>query len=239
VLELRVILYESWEYHNMVKLVMVRHGESIANALNQYTGWNNVGLTQEGIVQAHVAAEKLKGMSFDHVHTSVLKRAIITAYIIQDELNLNYVPITKTWRLNERHYGALRGINKDETRREYGVEQVHQWRRSFYSIPPQLEQPDPNVGPYKYFDARIMPVAESLYQAYQRIIPYYVDQVAPLLLDGKDQLIVAHGSTIRALIKYIENISDEDIDGIEVANGKPLIYELDNKLNIISSNRTE
>lgn len=223
----------------MVKLVMVRHGESIANALNQYTGWNNVGLTQQGVIQAHVAATKLKGFTFDHVHTSVLKRAIITAYIIQDELNLNYVPITKTWRLNERHYGALRGINKDVTRKEYGVAQVHQWRRSFYSIPPQLTQPDPNIGPYKYFDARIMPVAESLYQAYQRIIPYYVDHVAPGLLDGKNQLIVAHGSTIRALIKYIENISDADIDGVEVANGKPLIYELDNKLNIINSNRTE
>ena len=223
----------------MVKLVMVRHGESTANALNQYTGWNNVGLTQEGIVQAHVAAKKLKGSEFDHVHTSVLKRAIITAYIIQDELNLNYVPITKSWRLNERHYGALRGLNKDRTRREYGVSQVHLWRRSFYSIPPQLQTPDPNVGPYKYLDRRSMPVAESLYQAYQRIIPYYVDQVAPRLLDGKNQLIVAHGSTIRALIKYIEGISDQDIDGVEVANGEPLVYDFDSKLNIINSNRTK
>ena len=221
----------------MVKLVMVRHGESTANALNQYTGWSDVGLTQEGIVQAHVAAKKLEGFYFDHVHTSVLKRAIMSAYIIQDELNLNYVPITKTWRLNERHYGALRGQNKDATRREFGIEQVHQWRRSFYSIPPKLAQPDPNVGPYKYFDRRIMPTSESLYMAYRRIIPYYVNQVGPRLLDGKNQLIVAHGSTIRALIKYIENISDEDIDGIEVANGKPLIYDLDDKLNIISSNR--
>lgn len=221
----------------MVKLVMVRHGESIANALNQYTGWSDVGLTQEGYVQAHVAAEKLKGFEFEHVHTSVLKRAIITAYIIQDELNQNYVPITKTWRLNERHYGDLRGQNKDATRREFGIEQVHQWRRSFYSVPPKLAQPDPSIGPYKYLDPRIMPTAESLYQAYQRIIPYYVDQVAPRLLDGHDQLIVAHGSTIRALIKYIEKISDKDIDGVEVANGKPLVYELDNKLRILKSNR--
>ncbi|MQS75726.1 2,3-bisphosphoglycerate-dependent phosphoglycerate mutase [Companilactobacillus halodurans] len=222
----------------MVKLVMVRHGESTANALNQYTGWNNVGLTQEGIVQAHVAAKKLKGFEFEHVHTSVLKRAIMTAYIIQDELNLNYVPITKTWRLNERHYGALRGQNKDATRREFGVDQVHLWRRSFYSIPPQLKRPDPNNGPYKYFDSNMMPTSESLYQAYQRIVPYYVDHVSNRLLDGKNQLIVAHGSTIRALIKYIERISDSDIDGVEVANGKPLIYEFDNKLNIINSNRT-
>lgn len=223
----------------MVKLVMVRHGESIANALNQYTGWNDVGLTHEGIVQAHVAAKKLQGLDFEHVHTSVLKRAIMTAYIIQDELKINYVPITKTWRLNERHYGALRGRNKDVTRKEYGVEQVHLWRRSFYSIPPALPHPDLNVGPYRYYESSIMPKSESLYQSYQRIIPYYVDQVAPRLLDGKDQLIVAHGSTIRALIKYIEDISDKDIDGVEVANGKPLIYDFDEKLNIISSNRTE
>jgi len=168
-----------------------------------------------------------------------LKRAIMTAYIIQDELKINYVPITKTWRLNERHYGALRGRNKDVTRKEYGVEQVHLWRRSFYSVPPALPHPDLNVGPYRYYESSIMPKSESLYQSYQRIIPYYVDQVAPRLLDGKDQLIVAHGSTIRALIKYIEGISDKDIDGVEVANGKPLIYDFDDKLNIISSNRTE
>jgi len=168
-----------------------------------------------------------------------LKRAIMTAYIIQDELKINYVSITKTWRLNERHYGALRGRNKDVTRREYGVEQVHLWRRSFYSVPPALPHPDLNVGPYRYYESSIMPKSESLYQSYQRIIPYYVDQVAPRLLDGKNQLIVAHGSTIRALIKYIEGISDKDIDGVEVANGKPLIYEFDDKLNIISSNRTE
>lgn len=221
----------------MVKLVMVRHGESTANALNQYTGWNNVGLTQEGIVQAHVAAKKLLGLEFEHVHTSVLQRAILTAYIIQDDLNLNYVPITKSWRLNERHYGALRGQNKDVTRKEFGVEQVRLWRRSFYSVPPKLKRADPNVGPYKYYDARIMPLAESLYDAYQRIIPYYVDQVAPRLLEGKNQLIVAHGSTIRALIKYIEGIGDKDIDGVEVANGKPLIYEFDKELKIVDSNR--
>lgn len=221
----------------MVKLVMVRHGESTANALNQYTGWNNVGLTTEGRVQAHYAAKQLQGFEFEHVHTSVLKRAIITAYIIQDDLKLNYVPITKTWRLNERHYGALRGQNKDETRREFGEQQVHLWRRSFYSVPPKLAHPDPNDGPYKYFEPRIMPVAESLFDAYKRIVPYYVDHVANRLLDGKDQLIVAHGSTIRALIKYIEGISDQDIDGVEVANGMPLIYEFDDRLNIISSNR--
>ncbi|MFC6322880.1 2,3-bisphosphoglycerate-dependent phosphoglycerate mutase [Companilactobacillus baiquanensis] len=223
----------------MVKLIMVRHGESIANALNRYTGWSDVNLTKMGEQQAHQAAKQLKGMEIEHVHTSVLKRAILTAYLIQDDLNINYVPITKTWRLNERHYGALRGQNKDKTRTEYGVEQVRLWRRSYYTMPPKLSKPDANVGPYKYLDPKVMPLSESLFQAYNRIIPYYIDSVAPRLLDGKNQLIVAHGSTIRALIKYLERISDKDIDGVEVANGKPLIYELDDKLEIIKSNRNE
>ncbi|WP_125591099.1 2,3-bisphosphoglycerate-dependent phosphoglycerate mutase [Companilactobacillus jidongensis] len=221
----------------MVKLIMVRHGQSTANATNDYTGWNDVELTQKGIDQAHEAAAQIQNMNIKEVHTSVLKRAIMTAYIIQDDLDINYVPIIKSWRLNERHYGALRGQNKDTTREEYGVEQVRLWRRSYYTMPPKLAHPDPLVGPYKYLDPRAMPVSESLFQAYKRIVPYYTDVVAPQLLDGKNQLIVAHGSTIRALIKYLEDVSDSDIDGIEVANGVPLIYELDAKLNIIKTNR--
>ncbi|KRK79781.1 2,3-bisphosphoglycerate-dependent phosphoglycerate mutase [Companilactobacillus nodensis DSM 19682 = JCM 14932 = NBRC 107160] len=221
----------------MVKLIMVRHGQSTANATNDYTGWNDVELTQKGIDQAHEAADQIKNIDIQEVHTSVLKRAIMTAYIIQDDLDINYVPIIKSWRLNERHYGALRGQNKDVTREEYGVEQVRLWRRSYYTMPPKLAEPDPLVGPYKYLDPRAMPVSESLFQAYKRIVPYYTDVVAPQLLDGKNQLIVAHGSTIRALIKYLEDVSDKDIDGIEVANGVPLVYELDSKLNIIKTNR--
>jgi len=221
----------------MVKLIMVRHGQSTANATNDYTGWNDVELTQKGIDQAHEAADQIKNIDIQEVHTSVLKRAIMTAYIIQDDLDINYVPIIKSWRLNERHYGALRGQNKDVTREEYGVEQVRLWRRSYYTMPPKLAEPDPLVGPYKYLDPRAMPVSDSLFQAYKRIVPYYTDVVAPQLLDGKNQLIVAHGSTIRALIKYLEDVSDKDIDGIEVANGVPLVYELDSKLNIIKTNR--
>lgn len=216
---------------------MVRHGQSTANATNDYTGWNDVELTQKGIDQAHEAADQIKNIDIQEVHTSVLKRAIMTAYIIQDDLDINYVPIIKSWRLNERHYGALRGQNKDVTREEYGVEQVRLWRRSYYTMPPKLAEPDPLVGPYKYLDPRAMPVSESLFQAYKRIVPYYTDVVAPQLLDGKNQLIVAHGSTIRALIKYLEDVSDKDIDGIEVANGVPLVYELDSKLNIVKTNR--
>lgn len=221
----------------MVKLIMVRHGQSTANALNHYTGWSDVDLTKEGIAQAHKAAEQLNGLDIKCVHTSVLKRAIMTAYIIQDDLDINYIPIIKSWRLNERHYGALRGQNKEMTRNKYGVEQVRLWRRSYYTIPPQLDKPDPSKGPYKYLDRRVMPLSESLFQAYNRIVPYYVDTVAPKLLSGENQLIVAHGSTIRALIKYLENIGDQDIDGVEVANGVPLIYEMDSKLNIIKTNR--
>lgn len=131
---------------------MVRHGQSTANATNDYTGWNDVELTQKGIDQAHEAADQIKNIDIQEVHTSVLKRAIMTAYIIQDDLDINYVPIIKSWRLNERHYGALRGQNKDVTREEYGVEQVRLWRRSYYTMPPKLAEPDPLVGPYKYLD---------------------------------------------------------------------------------------
>ncbi|MFD1472533.1 2,3-bisphosphoglycerate-dependent phosphoglycerate mutase [Companilactobacillus mishanensis] len=221
----------------MVKLILVRHGESIANANNIYTGWNDVGLTANGINQAHQVAKSLHGIDIDHVYTSVLKRAIISSYIIQDDLDLNYVPITKAWQLNERHYGALRGQNKDATRAEYGAEQVREWRRSFFVFPPKLDKRDPRVGPYKYVDPRSMPLSESLYVASKRIIPYYVDHIAPGLLDGKNQLVVAHGSTIRAMIKYLEQIDDDDIDGVEVANGQPIIYELNDSLDIVSSNR--
>ncbi|WP_125769008.1 2,3-bisphosphoglycerate-dependent phosphoglycerate mutase [Companilactobacillus furfuricola] len=221
----------------MVKLILVRHGESVANAENEYTGWNDVPLTQKGIEQTHQTADKIKGIPLDHVWTSVLKRAISSAYIIQDDLNLNYLPITKAWQLNERHYGALRGQNKDVTRQEYGAKQVQIWRRSFYSYPPKLKEPDKRVGPYLLVDPKAMPYSESLFAAYPRIIPYYVDHIVPELLDGKNQLVVAHGSTIRAMIKYLENIGDKEIDGIEVANGEPLIYEFDSKLNLEKTNR--
>ncbi|AKP66987.1 2,3-bisphosphoglycerate-dependent phosphoglycerate mutase [Companilactobacillus ginsenosidimutans] len=222
----------------MVKLILVRHGESIANAENRYTGWNDVDLTEKGIEQTHETAKKLQNLDIRHVWTSVLKRAISSAYIIQDDLDLNYLPITKAWQLNERHYGALRGQNKDATRREYGAKQVQIWRRSFYAFPPKLDAPDLRVGPYKYVDPKAMPASESLHAAYLRIIPYYLDNIVPELKDGKDQLVVAHGSTIRAMIKYLDNVSDTDIDGVEVANGEPLIYEFDDSFTLINTNRT-
>ncbi|MBD5070008.1 MAG: 2,3-diphosphoglycerate-dependent phosphoglycerate mutase [Lactobacillus sp.] len=219
----------------MVKLVLVRHGQSLANQENVYTGWSDSPLTEKGIAEAKLAGRKLSGtdISFAHVHTSVLKRAIKTADLIISELDQAYLPLTKTWRLNERHYGALRGLNKDVTRKLYGEKQVALWRRSYDAVPPLLKERQKERR-YQRYPASIVPKAESLKMASKRIIPYWVDHIAPELLRGKNQLVVAHGSTLRALIKYLEAISDEGIDGVEVANAAPIVYELDEKLQIIS-----
>lgn len=219
----------------MVKLVLIRHGQSLANKENEYTGWSDSPLTKKGYAEAKTAGEKLKKeeIFFEHAHTSVLKRAIMTSNIVLDTIDQNYLPLTKTWRLNERHYGALRGLNKDYTRKLYGKKQVALWRRSYDAIPPELSVKQDDRRYYKY-PQTIIPKAESLKQATERIIPYWVDHIAPKLLSNKDQLIVAHGSTIRSLIKYLEGISDEGIDGVEVGNASPLIYELGDKLQIIS-----
>nr|WP_210726790.1 2,3-bisphosphoglycerate-dependent phosphoglycerate mutase [Pediococcus argentinicus] len=220
---------------NVVKLVLVRHGESLANRDNEYTGWTDVSLTDKGVQQAISAGKLIKetGIEFSHVHTSMLQRAIVTADLVLDQINQNWLPITKTWRLNERHYGALRGLNKDKTRVMYGVEQVAKWRRSFDAVPPLLDQPEYDR---RYAQNGILsePLGESLHMAYDRLIPYWTSHVAPELLDGKNQLIVAHGSSLRALIKYLESISDAGIDGVEVENGEPIVYELDQYLNIVS-----
>ncbi|MFC6180287.1 2,3-bisphosphoglycerate-dependent phosphoglycerate mutase [Lactiplantibacillus daowaiensis] len=221
----------------MTELVIVRHGESTANRDNTYTGWSDVPLTTVGVDQARHAGKRLNeaGIQFDAVHTSVLKRAIVTANIILDEIDQLWLPEYKTWRLNERHYGALRGQNKDETRRIYGKAQVQQWRRSFYTVPPLLTPTElSNDRRYTKYGPAVEPRGESLKMAYDRIMPYWIDVIAPQLLQGKNQLVVAHGSTLRALIKYLEHISDTGIDGVEVANGVPIRYEFDNQLNIIS-----
>lgn len=219
----------------MTKLVLIRHGESIANARNEYTGWSDVPLTKKGIAEAHNAGQILakQNIKFTDVHTSVLKRAIKTAYIVQDECDISYLPIHKTWRLNERHYGALRGLNKDYTRKIYGPKQVALWRRSYSSVPPKLKRPDTGLRVYQRYPQSILPLAESLKMALHRSVPYYQDHIAPKLIDHHDQLVVAHGSTIRGLIKYLENISDTGIDGVEVGNAQPIVYEFDDKLNII------
>ncbi|MFD1465349.1 2,3-diphosphoglycerate-dependent phosphoglycerate mutase [Lapidilactobacillus mulanensis] len=218
----------------MAKLVLVRHGESTANAENIYTGWTDVDLTTRGIQQAHEVARLLQGIIFypTAVHTSVLIRAIKTANIICEDLNWLYLPITKTWRLNERHYGALRGHNKDDSRKEYGEHQVALWRRSFTAIPPLLAKRDHDRR-YANIDPFCVPLGESLAMASKRVLPYFQDKIAPALLDGHDQLVVAHGSTLRALIKYLEAIPDDQIDGVEVENGQPIVYEYDEHLKLL------
>ncbi|WP_268912762.1 2,3-bisphosphoglycerate-dependent phosphoglycerate mutase [Lentilactobacillus sp. SPB1-3] len=218
----------------MAKLVVIRHGQSEANRDNVFTGWSDVPLTDLGYNQAHEAGAKISKLHipFADVHTSYLKRAIITANIIMDEVGQNYVPIHKTWRLNERHYGALRGRNKAEVEKKVGSQQLKIWRRSYSVVPPMLAKADVERR-YQRIGVKI-PRAESLEMTWQRMLPYWIDQIAPALLAGKNQLVVAHGSTLRALIKYLDNISDENITEVEVPNGKPIVYEFDGKLNILN-----
>lgn len=218
----------------MVKLVLLRHGESAANFSNTYTGWSDVPLTAHGVAQAQAAGQALAAQAilFGHVHTSVLKRAIETAYLVQDAIGQNWVPITKSWRLNERHYGALRGINKDQTRQLFGAKQVALWRRSYTSRPPLLVNPSRSRR-YHRFPASIIPRGESLQDAETRLIAYWSDELAPRLLHEENQLVVAHGSTLRALIKYLEAIADDQIDQVEVANAQPIVYTLDERLHIV------
>lgn len=217
----------------MVSLIITRHGESQANRDNIFTGWSDVNLTPKGYQQAHDAGRLIQrtGLEFTAVHTSMLKRAIITANIILEETDQLWLPEFKSWRLNERHYGALRGQNKKLVAQKVGDKQVKIWRRSFDAVPPLLAVADYDKR-YSHLGVKI-PRGESLKMAQKRLLPYWQDQIAPRLLDGQNQLIVAHGSTMRALIKYLEKISDSDISSLEVPNGEPIQYEFDSKLNII------
>lgn len=223
----------------MPTLVIMRHGESKANRDNIFTGWSDVPLTEKGINQAHTAGKIIakSKIQFDDVHTSFLKRAIITTNIVLDEINQNFIPEHKSWRLNERHYGGLRGKNKLKVKEQVGAKQLKIWRRSFTVVPPLLTKRDEDSR-YDRYGVKI-PLGESLQMAQERLIPYWVDHIAPKLLDGKNQLVVAHGSTLRALIKFLENISDEDIPNVEVPNGKPIRYDFDQRLNITHKNFME
>lgn len=218
----------------MVKLVIMRHGESEANRDNIFTGWTDVPLTETGIKQAHDAGKILAStqIQFANLHTSMLVRAIKTAHIVLEECHQLYIPEDKSWRLNERHYGDLRGKNKDTVRREVGERQVRLWRRDFKTVPPLLTARDHDPKYTRW--GNIEPLGESLEMAYQRLMPYWQERVAPNLLDGHNQLIVAHGSTLRALIKYLDQISDSKIDQVEVPNGRPILYELDQQLNVMN-----
>jgi len=225
----------------MTNLVLLRHGESIWNKENRFTGWTDVDLSEKGIQEAKQAGKVLKkeGYSFDVAFTSVLKRAIRTLWIVQDEMNLMWIPVNISWRLNERYYGALQGLNKAEMAAKYGEEQVLKWRRSYDIRPPALEKTDerfPGNDPrYKDLDNKDIPLTECLKDTVERFLPYWHEVIVPLIRSGKRVIISAHGNSIRALVKYVDDVSDVDIVGLNIPMGIPLIYELDESLKPIKN----
>jgi len=223
----------------MLTLVLLRHGESDWNRENRFTGWTDVDLSPAGIAEAHEAARLLAadGFTFDVAYTSVLKRAIRTLWIVLDDLDLMWLPIHGSWRLNERHYGALQGLNKAETAREYGDDQVHIWRRSYDVPPPPLEPTDPRFPgrDRRYADLADaeLPRTESLKDTVARFLPYWHAEIAPEVRKGRRVLIAAHGNSLRALVKYLDGVSDEEIVGLNIPTGVPLVYELDEELRLM------
>ena len=219
----------------MPKLVLVRHGQSIWNLENKFTGWTDVGLSDKGVKEAIDAGKTLKklGYTFDVAYTSLLKRAQDTLNIILKELDLN-IEINKTYKLNERHYGALQGLNKDETRQKYGEEQVRLWRRSAEVRPPALTKDDPrypgNDPIYKDIPESELPLTENLVDTIKRVVDYYESVIVPDLKLGKKIIIVAHGNSLRGLVKYLDNLSDEEVMDLEIPTGVPLVYEIDDNL---------
>ena len=220
----------------MIKLVMVRHGQSTWNLANRFTGWTDVDLSEQGVREAHEAATVLKkeGYTFNVAYTSVLKRAIRTLWIVLDDMDLMWIPVHRSWRLNERHYGALQGLNKKETADEYGLEQVQIWRRSYDTPPEGLSREDrrhPCHDP-RYADVppELLPATESLKTTLQRVLPYWHEAIAPALRQGRKVLIAAHGNSMRALVKYLDDVSDADIVKLNIPTGIPLVYELDDDL---------
>ncbi len=220
----------------MIKLVLLRHGESTWNKENLYTGWTDVDLSEKGVAEAHEAGRLMKAesLTFDLAYTSVLKRAIRTLWIALDEMDLMWLPIHNTWRLNERHYGALQGLNKAQTAEQYGEKQVKLWRRSYDVPPPPLTRDDPRWPGHdpRYADvpADELPLAECLKDTVARFLPWWHSEAAPTLKYGKRVIIAAHGNSLRALVKYLDNISDEEIVELNIPTGVPLVYELDDEL---------
>jgi len=220
----------------MHKLVLIRHGESTWNLENRFTGWTDVDLTPTGVAQAQRAGRLIQeeGLDFDVAYTSVLKRAIRTLNLSLDEMDRLWLPVVKHWRLNERHYGALQGLNKAEMAKKYGDEQVLMWRRSYDTPPPALSPEDGRCERvdlrYAKLDPSHIPLTECLKDTVTRVMPLWEDSIAPAIKAGKRVVIAAHGNSIRALVKYLDNISDDAIVGINIPNGTPLVYELDAEL---------
>lgn len=223
----------------MMKLVLVRHGESEWNKLNLFTGWTDVDLSEKGHEEAAAAGRLLKaeGYDFDVCYTSYLKRAIHTLNHILDEMDRVWLPVTKTWKLNERHYGALQGLNKSETAEKYGEDQVKIWRRSFDVKPPKLEATDErnpaNQAIYASVNPKELPLTESLETTIERVVPYFEDVIKKDMKAGKRVIIAAHGNSLRALVKYFDNMSKDEILGVNIPTGVPLVYEFDDKFKVI------
>jgi len=220
----------------MYTVVLLRHGESTWNKENRFTGWTDVDLSEKGMEEAHKAGRilKEKGFTFDLAYTSVLKRAIRTLWITLDEMDLMWIPVYRNWRLNERHYGALQGLNKSETAAKYGDKQVLIWRRSYDTMPPALEPTDeryPGRDPrYAGLAKSDVPLTESLKETVARFLPYWNETIAPVIKSGKKVLIAAHGNSLRALVKHLDNVSEQEITELNIPTGMPLVYELDAQL---------
>ena len=220
----------------MHRIVLLRHGESRWNRENKFTGWVDVDLTDKGIAESLKAARILRkaGIAFDIAFTSVLKRAVRTLWIVLEEMDLMWVPVKTSWRLNERHYGALQGLIKAKLVEEYGEEKVHIWRRSYDIRPPAIKKTHANYpGNYKRYkeiDQKDIPVAESLKDTVERFLPYWHSDIAPKIKSGKKAIIVAHGNSLRALIKYLDNIPDNEISKLNIPTGIPIVYELDKRM---------
>jgi 2,3-bisphosphoglycerate-dependent phosphoglycerate mutase len=221
------------------KIVLLRHGQSTWNLENRFTGWTDVGLSDQGVSEAHFAGELLRDNKylFDIAYTSVLKRALETLWIVLQEMDLEWIPVINAWQLNERHYGSLQGFNKAETAKKFGEAQVKIWRRSYDVPPPALELDDPR---HPRFDPRYagltkeqLPATESLKITLERVLPYWHGILAPMIKTGKRILIAAHGNSLRALVKYLDNVSDAEIPELNIPTGIPLVYELDKDLNAV------
>jgi 2,3-bisphosphoglycerate-dependent phosphoglycerate mutase len=223
-----------------MKLVLLRHGESIWNLEDKFTGWTDVDLSDRGIAEAKAAGKTLRenGYSFDVAFTSLLKRAIRTLWLVTDEMDLMWIPVCRSWRLNERHYGALQGQNKAELSAKVGEEQLHIWRRSYDVRPPALERADArypgNEPKYQELSEDELPLAESLKDTVARFMPYWNEVIAPTLRAGKHTIVSAHGNSLRAMVKYLDSISDEEIVGLNIPTGIPLVYEIDERLKPLS-----